>query len=138
MLTEEVAGREDNALDTEPEEGCLSVWTDDEIRTTAFTRSGVEHLKELVEPYKAPWPLTAPNSYTVVFTLAAGGLLSLEIGDTSSGEIASTRLKRSTEKLPKCLVNQKVPRLAGADPIRIDRWISGGKSSAGDPSVMVL
>ena len=57
MLNEEVAWLEDIALEMEPEDGCLSVWgTDDEIATTAFTPSGVEYLKGLIEPYKARRP----------------------------------------------------------------------------------
>ena len=41
----------------EPEDGCLTVWgIDEDIAVTAFTPRGVEHLKELVDLYKAQRP----------------------------------------------------------------------------------
>jgi hypothetical protein len=57
MLDENEAWLEKIAAEMKPEDGCLSVWgIDEDIAVTAFTPSGVEHLKELVDLYKAQRP----------------------------------------------------------------------------------
>ena len=57
MLDEDEAWLEKIAAEMEPEDGCLSVWgIDEDIAVTAFTPRGVEHLKELVDLYKAQRP----------------------------------------------------------------------------------
>jgi hypothetical protein len=57
MLDEDEAWLEKIAAEMDPEDGCLSVWgIDEDIAVTAFTPSGVEHLKELVDLYKAQRP----------------------------------------------------------------------------------
>jgi hypothetical protein len=47
---EDVDGLLDVALEMDPEDGCLTVY---DGGTTAFTRFGIENLKELIEIHKA-------------------------------------------------------------------------------------
>jgi hypothetical protein len=56
MLGEDEALLEEIALDMEPEDGCLSIYDDDDIQVTAFTPFGVECLKELLADVKAHRP----------------------------------------------------------------------------------
>ncbi len=43
----------DVALETPPEDGCLTVYGDGDDGTTAFTSFGIENLNELIEIHKA-------------------------------------------------------------------------------------
>jgi hypothetical protein len=54
MLGEDEAWLEEIAMEMEPEDGCLFICdVDDDINVTAFTPSGVECLKALIEIHKA-------------------------------------------------------------------------------------
>lgn len=54
MFGEDEDWLEELAMEMQPEDGRLHVRDiDDDIAVTAFTPAGVEHLKELVEEYKA-------------------------------------------------------------------------------------
>lgn len=52
MLGEDVDELEEIALEMEPEDGRLTVWGIGDQSTTAFTRNGVEYLKQLLEERK--------------------------------------------------------------------------------------
>ena len=53
MLGEVEDWLQEIALEMEPEDGCLIVLATGDHSTTAFTREGVEYLKELVKQRKA-------------------------------------------------------------------------------------
>jgi len=53
MLGEDVDWLSDVALEMDPEDGCLSVYDVNDEGTTAFTKFGIENLKELIEIHKA-------------------------------------------------------------------------------------
>ena len=53
MLGEDVDWLSDVALEMEPEDGRLTVYDAHDEGTTAFTRFGIENLKELIEIHKA-------------------------------------------------------------------------------------
>lgn len=42
----------DLAMEMEPEDGCLTVLGTDDLSTAAFTRDGIEYLKQLVVEHK--------------------------------------------------------------------------------------
>jgi len=53
MLGEDADWLCDVALEMDPEDGCLTVYDVNDDGTTAFTRFGIENLKELIEIHKA-------------------------------------------------------------------------------------
>jgi hypothetical protein len=53
MLGEDEDWLQEIALDMEPEDGCLIVWGTGAQSATAFTREGVEYLKELINERRA-------------------------------------------------------------------------------------
>jgi hypothetical protein len=53
MLGEDVDWLLDVALEMDPEDGCLTAYDVNHEGTTAFTRFGIENLKELIEIHKA-------------------------------------------------------------------------------------
>ena len=53
MLGEEENTIHEIALAMEPEDGCLTVLDIDDVSTIAFTESGVENLKQLLDDFKA-------------------------------------------------------------------------------------
>jgi hypothetical protein len=53
MVGEDVDWLLDVALEMDPEDGRLTVYDVNDEGTTAFTRFGIENLKELVEIHKA-------------------------------------------------------------------------------------
>jgi hypothetical protein len=53
MLGENEDWLQEIALDMEPEDGCLIVWGTGAQSATAFTREGVEYLKELINERRA-------------------------------------------------------------------------------------
>lgn len=53
MLSEDEDGRHEISIEMEPEDGRLSVLGIGDEETTAFTRDGVDNLKELIDIHKA-------------------------------------------------------------------------------------
>ncbi len=54
----------DVALGMEPEDGCLSVHGVNDEETMAFTRDGIDNLKELIQIHKANPNIIAGYSHT--------------------------------------------------------------------------
>jgi hypothetical protein len=52
MLREDEDLLRDLAMEMEPEDGCLTVLGTDDLSTIAFTRDGLEYLKQLVVEHK--------------------------------------------------------------------------------------
>jgi hypothetical protein len=52
MLREDEELLRDLAMEMEPEDGCLTVLGTDDLSTIAFTRDGLEYLKQLVVEHK--------------------------------------------------------------------------------------
>jgi len=52
MLREDEDLLRDLAIEMEPEDGCLTVLGTDDLSTIAFTRDGLEYLKQLVVEHK--------------------------------------------------------------------------------------
>ncbi len=52
MLREDQELLHDLAMEMEPEDGCLTVLGTDDLSTIAFTRDGLEYLKQLVVEHK--------------------------------------------------------------------------------------
>jgi hypothetical protein len=53
MLGEDEDWLADVALEMDPEDGCLTVYGTNDEGTTAFTRFGIENLKELIGIHKS-------------------------------------------------------------------------------------
>jgi hypothetical protein len=64
MLGEDEAWLWDVALEMEPEDGCLFVYGVNDEATMAFTREGMENLKELIQIHKANPDIIASYRHT--------------------------------------------------------------------------
>ena len=64
MLGEDEDWLWDVALGMEPEDGCLFVYGVNDQETMAFTRDGIDNLKELIQIHKANPDIIAGYSHT--------------------------------------------------------------------------
>jgi hypothetical protein len=64
MLGEDEDWLWDVALEMEPEDGCLFVYGVTDEATLAFTRDGIDNLKELIEIHKANPDIIARYQHT--------------------------------------------------------------------------